>query len=535
MRPLGPGDPEAVGPYPLLGRIGDGGMGRVYLARSPAGRFVAVKVVHTDLADDPFFRDRFRHEVAAARRVSGAFTAPVIDADPDAPVPWLATLYVPGPSLAEVVETTGPLPVGACLRLGAGMLEAVVSIHRAGIAHRDIKPSNVLLAADGPRLIDFGIARAADRTALTRYGDVFGTPAFMSPEQAAGADAGTASDVFSLAAVLVFAATGTGPFGDGDPPALLYRVVHHEPDLAALPAELAALARPCLAKDPADRPAPAALLAAFAARLADAGPLAWPAPVARLVGQREDELRAEPPLAATLPDPSVPGAVLVTAQPAVSPPVARHPARVGPAPLARTRVEPPEDGAYVFTGQRWPHLLTGNLVLLLVAVCVLTMLNALRYLGEDTPASTPRGAIAVAMLAFGCAMVALTTWRRGLWRLRLGISPPRLVIGPGGIQAQAGGRHYSVPWSQLGGAQVIRLGRQDVVAVWPGPEWVLRTPHVDRHPWWMPRTPLRCIWRHPGRGCDVLLDIRLLHPTPAHQVSTALAVQAARYAPRRPS
>jgi serine/threonine protein kinase len=229
VRPLGPGDPEAVGPYPLLGRIGDGGMGRVYLARSPAGRFVAVKVVHTDLADDPFFRDRFRHEVAAARRVSGAFTAPVIDADPDAPVPWLATLYVPGPSLAEVVETTGPLPVGACLRLGAGMLEAVVSIHRAGIAHRDIKPSNVLLAPGRVVLTDFGLAVTNGSSTITKAGTFVGSPAYVAPEVARGEKATPESDLWSLGATLYCAVEGRPPFDHDSVMATLSAVLTEDP------------------------------------------------------------------------------------------------------------------------------------------------------------------------------------------------------------------------------------------------------------------------------------------------------------------
>jgi serine/threonine protein kinase len=276
-------------------------MGRVYLARSPAGRSVAVKVIHPELADDPVFRQRFRREVTVARGVASAYTAPVVDADPDGRLPLLATLYVPGPSLGEAVEQVGPLTCGACLTLGAGMLEAMGAVHRAGIAHRDLKPSNVLLAVDGPRLIDFGIARSAGQTALTRSGQVFGTAAYMAPEQAAGEEAGPPSDVFSLAAALIFAATGRDPFGLGDPAAVLFRVVHDEPDLAGVPGQLVELIRPCLAKDPAARPGVGRLLAGFAASRGQA-PLAWPPGVVRLVREREAEVASWPlPPAAVSP------------------------------------------------------------------------------------------------------------------------------------------------------------------------------------------------------------------------------------------
>src|ERR1019366_4678226 len=210
---LQPGDPRKVGPYWLVGRLGSGGMGRVFLARSPGGRQVAVKVVRAELAEQADFRIRFAREVAAARTVSGLFTAPVVDADLDGPVPWLATAYVAGPSLADAVTNHGPLPVTSVLALAAGLAEGLGAIHAAGIVHRDLKPSNVLLAEDGPRIIDFGISRAAQASMLTGTGLVVGSPGFMSPEQAEGGDIGLPSDVFSLGAVLTFAATGEGPFG----------------------------------------------------------------------------------------------------------------------------------------------------------------------------------------------------------------------------------------------------------------------------------------------------------------------------------
>ena len=258
---LQPGDPQKVGPYWLLGRLGSGGMGRVFLGRSPGGRLVAVKVVRAELAEQADFRSRFAREVAAAQTVSGLFTAPVVDADLDAPVPWLATAYVPGLSLADAITTHGPLPATSVLALAAGLAEGLGAIHAAGIVHRDLKPSNVLLADDGPRIIDFGISRAAEATMLTGTGLVVGSPGFMSPEQAQGRRVGPPSDVFSLGAVLTFAATGEGPFGTGSSATLLYRVVSTPPDTGGLPAELRPLVERCLAKDPEQRPSTDQLLA----------------------------------------------------------------------------------------------------------------------------------------------------------------------------------------------------------------------------------------------------------------------------------
>jgi ABC-type transport system substrate-binding protein len=236
-------------------------MGRVYLGRSAGGRLVAVKVIRTELADDPSFRARFTHEVAAARRVKGLYTALVVDADPDGPVPWLATAYVPGPSLSEAVAAHGPLSEAALLPLAAALAEGLAAIHAAGVVHRDLKPSNVLLAADGPRVIDFGISRAVEASALTGTNLLIGSPGFMSPEQAVGHDVGPPSDVFSLGAVLTFAATAEGPFGTGPTPALLFRIVHNAPNIARVPAGIRPIVERCLIKDPWQRPAAAGLLA----------------------------------------------------------------------------------------------------------------------------------------------------------------------------------------------------------------------------------------------------------------------------------
>ncbi|WP_312018625.1 serine/threonine-protein kinase [Streptomyces sp. I05A-00742] len=249
-----------MGRYRIVARLGAGGMGRVYLARSPGGRPVAVKMVRTELAGDGDFRRRFAREVSAARRVNGAFTAGVIDAEPDGSVPWLATVYVPGVSLGEAVSEHGPWPEPSVRALGAGLAEALEAIHAAGVVHRDLKPSNVLLAADGPRVIDFGISVAGEAGTLTATGSVIGTPGFMSPEQLTGRPVGPASDIFALGAVLAYTATGVGPFGTGTPHALHFRAVYEQPDLSSLPAALRPVVAACLAKQPDQRPTVPALL-----------------------------------------------------------------------------------------------------------------------------------------------------------------------------------------------------------------------------------------------------------------------------------
>ncbi|MFD0420097.1 serine/threonine-protein kinase [Streptomyces sp. NPDC127108] len=253
FQPLQADDPPLVAGYRLAARLGAGGMGRVYLSHTQGGRPVAIKVVRPELADNPEFRRRFRREVEAARRVRGAYTAELIDADADGVPPWLATLYVPGPSLAEAVARRGPLPVSAVLWLVAGVAEALQAIHGAGIVHRDLKPSNVLLAADGPRVIDFGISLASDITSHTVTGSAVGTPQFMAPEQASGGEVTAATDVFALGQTAAFAALGEPLYGDGPSVSVLYRIVHSEPDLSLLPEQLRPLIARCLVADPARR------------------------------------------------------------------------------------------------------------------------------------------------------------------------------------------------------------------------------------------------------------------------------------------
>ncbi|MDT0341821.1 bifunctional serine/threonine-protein kinase/ABC transporter substrate-binding protein [Streptomyces litchfieldiae] len=332
------GDPARIGRYRIAARLGSGGMGRVYLGWSPGGRPVAVKVIRPDLAGDAGFARRFAREVAAARRVNGFFTAGLIDADPDGTPPWLATAYVPGMSLAEAMTEHGPWSEGSVRSLGAGLVEALEAIHAAGVVHRDLKPSNVLLAPDGPRVIDFGISIAAEGTALTQTMMMAGTPGFMSPEQLTGGTVGPPSDVFALGAVLTYAATGVGPFGSGSPHILNFRAVYEDPTLDALAPGLRGLVEQCLAKAPQARPT-LAVLVDWLERARGNGPLGeqllaaadWlPASVARTVRERTDMSlpRPGPPaplsptVGATPPQPPLPPTMGTT-----QPPPARGPSR----------------------------------------------------------------------------------------------------------------------------------------------------------------------------------------------------------------
>jgi hypothetical protein len=296
MKALALDDPRVIGEYRLQAQLGAGGMGRVYLGLSPAGRAVAVKVVYPELAQNSDFRRRFAQEVASARAVSGIYTAPVVSSGLNEDPPWLATAFVPGPELDQLVSEHGPLPEAALWPLLAGLSEALAAIHAAGVVHRDLKPANVLMATDGPRVIDFGISRAIDGTVLTAAGEVFGTPGYMSPEQAEGKPAGPASDVFALGCVITYAATGAGPFGTGTAAAVLYRVVHGQATLDRVPPALRDIVSGCLAKDPAARPVPAALAAALAGQDRGTGPSAvafWPRAVADVIGAYQAQVLQE--------------------------------------------------------------------------------------------------------------------------------------------------------------------------------------------------------------------------------------------------
>ncbi|MFJ8446437.1 serine/threonine-protein kinase [[Kitasatospora] papulosa] len=347
MEKLGSGDPQRIGSYRLLGRLGAGGMGQVFLARSDRGRTVAIKLVRPELAEQQQFRDRFRAEVQAARKAGGSWTAPVLDAGVDAAVPWVATGYVAGPSLHRIVSgrpgapvaesgAYGPLPGRSVRLLGAGLAGALQDIHRAGLIHRDLKPSNVLVTIDGPRVIDFGIARALDTVAdggLTRTGAMIGSPGFMAPEQVRGERVTTACDVFCLGSVLAYAATGRQPFGGADSSihALMYRIAQEEPDLTGVPADLVEVVRDCLEKDPAARPSTEAVVE----RLGDTDttePWLPGALIARLGRHAVELLDSE--------DPEEHGPEQSPPAPAPTPPhpPVRQPAATHPAP---TRVAPP--------------------------------------------------------------------------------------------------------------------------------------------------------------------------------------------------
>ncbi|MGO8957053.1 MAG: protein kinase domain-containing protein [Streptosporangiaceae bacterium] len=315
VEPLRRWDPEQVGGYVVIGRLGAGAMGQVYLGRSAAGRLVAIKTIKAELAEEPDFRTRFGQEVAAARRVSGAFTAAVVAADSEAEVPWLATVYVPAPSLSTLVRGCGPLPAEAVRWLGAGCAEALESIHNAGLVHRDVKPANVLISPDGPRVIDFGLARAAERVQLTVTRASVGTPAYMAPEQARDNRLATsASDIYAVGATLLFAATGHAPYHGETVMDVLVRLATEPPDLSGLPAGLTEIVAACLERDPLNRPTSASIVARLAAGL-DA-PLAGSAPLPPAAIQLIEDYRRAPWPQAGEPDSGVAGDRTLGSQPA---------------------------------------------------------------------------------------------------------------------------------------------------------------------------------------------------------------------------
>ncbi|MFJ1923705.1 protein kinase [Streptomyces sp. NPDC088131] len=344
FQPLTADDPATIAGYRLAAKLGAGGMGKVYLSYTPGGRPVAIKVIRPEFGEDAEFRRRFTQEVQSAQRVQGLFTAPVIDADTNGAQPWLATAYVPGPSLADAVVAHGALPVEAVLLLIAGMAEALHVIHGAGIVHRDLKPSNVLLAADGPRVIDFGIAYAADATSLTGSGVTIGTPSFMAPEQAAGRRVTPATDIFALGQVAAFAAAGAPAFGEGTSHGVLYRIVHEEPDLSRVPERLMELVSRCLAKDPEARPSVAEVIELCQTANAETvlrRPEDWlPKPVAADITVRA----AAPAPAQTPPPPAGPPGRAAGYAPTTPAAPSTPPPGFGPAPT-------PPPGQYADTSQ----------------------------------------------------------------------------------------------------------------------------------------------------------------------------------------
>lgn len=345
VEPLRRWDPEQVGGYTLLGRLGAGAMGQVYLGRSTAGRLVAVKTIKAELADEPDFRTRFGQEVAAARRVSGAFTAAVVAADSEADIPWLATVYVPAPSLTQLVRVCGALPVAAVRWLAAGCAEALESIHGAGLVHRDLKPSNVLVSPDGPRVIDFGVARAAERIALTVTRGGVGTPAYMAPEQARDTrQATSASDIYALGATMVFAATGHPPYQGETVMDVLVRLATGPPDLSDLPGDLTEVVAACLERDPRTRPTSASLLARLVPGLAAGGHDRAPLPHEALVLIEEYRTLAHAPVPAGPGESPAVAALAADATIGSQPGLASDPSRGRPAggqPHDRVRRWPP--------------------------------------------------------------------------------------------------------------------------------------------------------------------------------------------------
>lgn len=439
MQPLPPNAPSRIGDYTLLAALGRGAMGSVYLARSRGGRPIAVKVARSELADNPEFRERFRREVEMARAVGGFWTATVVDADPDAERPWMATEYIAGLSLHQAVLDHGPLPERAVRRLAAGLAEALVAIHGAGLVHRDLKPSNVLLADDGPRVIDFGIARALEHSALTEAGIVFGTPGYLSPEQVVGQKITTQSDVFALGSVLVYAATGGGPFGEGATSALVYRVVHQEPDLSKVPPSLVPLIVPCLVREPAHRPTPTRLLELIGPPSAE--PSWLPARIRTVVEQRHTELGnlpAKPPTRVMVDDPPPKPPTLVAPVPA--------PARIDPQPK-EVRPTGVRFKTSRVVGASWAG---ANLVAALLTAAI-----------ADKNAGAPDAVRVAAFLGFVLFAVAAV-------RLLIGVvrSPLTVDVGPDGITLANGTESRRLPWYAISRVKVESHHARPWLVVW---------------------------------------------------------------------
>jgi serine/threonine protein kinase len=463
---LQPGDPQHLGPYRLLEVLGAGGFGRVFLGRSADGRLAAVKMILSDHSANPEYLTRFRREAAAARKVGGRFTAQVIDADLDGPVPWLATAYISGPSLAGAVKEFGPLPARSVLTLAAGLADALTAIHAAGLVHRDLKPENVLLARDGPRVIDFGIARATGASTLTSTGVVVGTVAFMSPEQVRGGEVGPPSDVFSLGSVLVFAATGRGPFGYrttipvGE---VLARVAFQAPSLDQVPPELRALVERCLTKDPARRPSPGDLLA----YLGGAHPAAdWlPGPVTSTITEHASQPRHSPTSTGESDPDSLRTVISRASSPQLAPPASPHPPRYSPPghrqgqtprPQARPRSRPAPRRKRVLA------TVAGTAVTLAIISAVLlnsgssyTTLSGADGQPPVTTAFSPNGQVLAGGYSSGLTVLIGNTY---LWNVASGrqiAELPRLYGATDSVQALAfspDGKSLAVGYSKFSGA-----------------------------------------------------------------------------------
>ncbi len=414
-----------IGSFTIEGRLGRGAMGSVYLARSPGGRLVAVKVVRDELAGDAAFRARFAREIEAARKVGGAFTAAVIDADPDAEHPWLATEYLPGPTLQKAIDTSGPLTSGGVQSLAGGLAEALMAIHASGLIHRDLKPSNIVLTDNGPRVIDFGIARALEEASLTATGVVVGTPGYLSPEQITGTAIGPPSDVFALGAVLVFAATGRGPFAHGNPASLLHRVIHEQPHIPPLPSPLQDAVRRCLARDPAHRPPPSELL--------------------QLLGSPANTALLSPP------DQTIPVPTKLCPEPLIQPP--QPPQAPQPSPA----------GATFKTSRTRP--------------AIIAAITTVLYFGLQAPELKAQYPAAVAFLGLGALISLYVAVRNWIHVLRRRVV---LRLSPHGLTIERGYKQATVPWSAITRLRVGGHVRRPWLIAWLEPPYVSTLPAPRR-------------------------------------------------------
>jgi serine/threonine protein kinase len=441
-------DPAVVGPFVVQSRLGSGAMGTVHLARSPGGRLVALKVVRPELADDPGFRARFGREVEAVRKVGGAFTAAVIDADPDAERPWLATEFLPGPTLQQAVDGQGPLRPDGLRYVAAGLAEALVAIHRAGVVHRDLKPSNILLTDNGPRVIDFGIARALEDVNLTATGIVVGTPGYLSPEQITGEPIGPASDLFSLGGVLVFAASGQGPFGRGPLSALMHRVVHEDPRIPALPDDIAGVVRGCLERRPERRPTPDDVLKALSPVHPVPLPTATTMQVPMPQPTRVDEMPA--PKSNVFADPPAPARLPIEH----APPVKLQPVRQDPV------------GPTFKTSRTWTVLMSLWLLVFTVATGWFSSYSAELGFGGQ---------------ALVCWLISLVGLWFLAWRLPFLFSRKvRLVVNADGLTATRGDRAGFVPWSSVSRIRLVGHSRRVWLVVWLDPARAAELPASAR-------------------------------------------------------
>ncbi|MFC7933535.1 serine/threonine-protein kinase [Streptomyces cinereoruber] len=468
---------ERIGDYTVQRLLGSGGMGSVYLARSLSGRPVAIKVVRPEYADDPRFRDRFRQEVEAARRVGGFHTAAVVDADPDAPRPWMANAYVEGPTLQAEVARSGPLSEDRLWPLTAALAEALEAIHSCGLVHSDLKPANIVLAADGPRVLDFGVARAVEESRWTTEGVVVGTAGYHSPEQALGHEVTGASDVFALGAVLVAAAGGSA-FGHGTAHGLMYRVVHEDPDVSAVPPSLRPVVLACLRKEPDRRPTPRGLLDLCAERALGHG--AAVTHEATVV-----DGSPAPPSPPSPPSPPPPLPPTVTAPAAARPPLPAEGAEGAKAgrPAGRPRAPSLPTAVYHVPKRVWGRQILRN-ALALAGLVLGTVLGGTYGLPVAIPAATGVTAFFLGLRFLGLLGTlkdGLTLHARGI-----GVGPhDNLVV---------------IPWSRIRTLELVRRdGWTDLVLHLDGSH---RPPTGFQHPTWV----------HSGRGGVLRIRTRRLSP-----------------------